>query len=470
MLAINFARHDFISLTRQLDHCQVAPLLFVWGERAMWLVFGPSEYSMRLLPFLAAIGSMILFWRLTGLLFEGPARVFAIGFLSVAIWPVSMATFLKPYAFDLFFSLGLILLAVEYLKRPTTSWPITALSIFAPFALMGSYPAAFVTGGVSLAILRPVCNAGGRMRIGYAIFNFAVLAGFLISFMVGKGQLGSAAGSVNTEIGMTSYWAETFPPKEPIAFIVWLFLTITGQMFAYPIGSANGGSILTTIFVILGVKSLAQKKNYSILVMLISPIVLNFIAAVMQKYPFGGSGRLMQHLAPSICLLAGKGLAAILDSKNARDMTHRRLTVIISLLFVAVGVGGIIRDVIYPYRDEQCVWYRQTMMEIRQIDRHNEPIVILNDPLNSESVLMWYWMQEGPNVFWNSQIPPNHAEINHVWAFVVDPGSHLYRQAFLKKLQSLDPNWKIIESRSYHVSHKKNIGDPTHCELIRFEK
>src|SRR4051794_16723875 len=50
MLAMNFVWLDYGELTRQLRNCQVAPLLFLWGERAAFSWLGPGELALRLLP------------------------------------------------------------------------------------------------------------------------------------------------------------------------------------------------------------------------------------------------------------------------------------------------------------------------------------------------------------------------------------------------------------------------------------
>jgi len=101
MLASNFVHLDYLQLTQKLENMQVAPLLFVWGERLAFASMGPSILSLRLLPFLASGVSLVLYWRLTGLLLGPLARCFAVGFLAVAFFPVEMGGRLKPYSCDL---------------------------------------------------------------------------------------------------------------------------------------------------------------------------------------------------------------------------------------------------------------------------------------------------------------------------------------------------------------------------------
>src|SRR5262249_27922331 len=43
LLAMNFAWLDYGQLTTRLENCQIAPLLFLWGERAAYCWLGPGE-------------------------------------------------------------------------------------------------------------------------------------------------------------------------------------------------------------------------------------------------------------------------------------------------------------------------------------------------------------------------------------------------------------------------------------------
>src|SRR6185437_15753445 len=161
-----------------------APLLFLWGELTSLHLFGPSEWSLRLLPFLASLASLFLFWRLARLTLPPLAGTLAVGFLAVAIWPVSMGAFTKPYAFDLFMSLLLLLPAVNWLQQPQQlRWPVL-LALATPLALFSSYPVVFVAGAVSLAVLASAWRQGWKPRLLWIAYNGILLAAFLGHFFI----------------------------------------------------------------------------------------------------------------------------------------------------------------------------------------------------------------------------------------------------------------------------------------------
>src|SRR6516165_8304274 len=89
---------DYYSLTQTLPIFQIAPILFLWAERAVWQLFGGSELAVRLPAFLAGCGGLCMVaW--TARRFLTPLQgMFAIALLAVSYWPVRHGCEVKPYA------------------------------------------------------------------------------------------------------------------------------------------------------------------------------------------------------------------------------------------------------------------------------------------------------------------------------------------------------------------------------------
>jgi hypothetical protein len=71
------------------------------------------------------------------------------------------------------------------------------------------------------------------------------------------------------------------------------------------------------------------RRDRHLFVLLLAPFLLTFIAAAMRKYPYGGSARVAQYVAPAVCLLAGLGvsgtircLLCILDKLGATSVVR----------------------------------------------------------------------------------------------------------------------------------------------------
>jgi hypothetical protein len=470
MLAMNFAWFDFTQLTQRLENCQIAPLLFLWGERAAYALLGPGELSLRLLPFLAGIGSLLVYWRLTGLLLEPQARLFAVGFLAVANFPVAMTTLLKPYSLDLFVALVLLLLVVEWLQNSgQTSWLIR-LTCFVPVSLLTSYPALFVAGGVSLALLPQAWRQGWPARCWFVAYQAALLGGFGLSYFIGLHQLGTVSGRASTQSGMASGWAYAFPPASPWQWPGWFVLLTTGQMAAYPLGASDGGSSLTVLCCLAGVACWVRQRRWALLASLSAPLVLNLAAATLGRYPYGGAARISQHLAPGLCILAGLGLSALVNRVSQLPQRRARWALGITCLFACIGLGGLVRDIAAPYYSPGSAWNRDAMKQMRVEVPATDPVVMCGDAHTLECVFVWYWLNEGQRVTWNYEVPPVARSGNQVWGFHQGPGADGACRRLDEALRRQDAGWQLVRRIPYVYEPRKRKESPQYCELFCFAR
>ena len=155
---------------------------------------------------------------------------------------------------------------------------------------------------------------------------------------------------------MQTQWVAAFPPlDDPLALVKWLASVHTGSMFAYPCGGERGASSLTLLLFAVGAGVLWYRRRKVIVLTCLAPFGMAIVAAAMRRYPYGGPvphgspARVMQYLAPSICLLAGIGAAALLAL--CRDPRRRRRAVCAVLVcLAAVGVIPLAADAFHPYR------------------------------------------------------------------------------------------------------------------------
>ena len=91
---------------------------------------------------------------------------------------------------------------------------------------------------------------------------------------------------------------------------------------------------------LVGIVTLFKRGRRYELSLLLMPFVLNLAAAFLHAYPYGGTTRVMQHLAPTICLLAGIGLFATLERlRPSASLRWSRGIVLGLLLLGVVGIG-----------------------------------------------------------------------------------------------------------------------------------
>ena len=151
-LAVNFFHRGYGDLMRPLDCHQVAPLLFLWTELSAVKLLGFNEWTLRLVPMLSGIASILLFHRLARYLVRGTALVLAVGVFAVNYSGVRYACEVKPYGVDLMVSTLILLLTVRSWNQPDDTRRLWMLTAVMPFALGLSFPALFMAGGASVAI------------------------------------------------------------------------------------------------------------------------------------------------------------------------------------------------------------------------------------------------------------------------------------------------------------------------------
>ncbi|VTT98398.1 Uncharacterized protein OS=Chroococcidiopsis thermalis PCC 7203 GN=Chro_5069 PE=4 SV=1: PMT_2 [Gemmataceae bacterium] len=442
-VALNLLRRDFGGLTHALDERQVAPVLFLWAERAVMLVLGSSGLALRLLPLLFGLAGLALYWDFARRAARPTAAAFAIGIVAVARWPVMMSSTLKPYTADMLCSTLLMALAVRWRQNPERSLPLVALSLVVPFCLGISYPTVFVAGAVSLYLLPAVWQQRDRRSVAlFACYNLAALSGFVAVYALVLRQAGDPQTADLKEF-MRAYWKHGFPPAGPLDFIWWAVKIHTGRLMSFPWGDGNGGSTLTALLFLTGVWACWRSGNRSLLVLCLMPFALNFAAAVLRQYPYGACTRLSMHLAPAICLMIGTGLAHLVESV---PQLRKRLAAATAVLvvFALFGAGEMIADACKPHREPYGRWMQGLYRELEPQLRPGDTVVYRCPIPNQRETFDWY----AGRVAERAASLGSATGSGRVWVIVVTattPGYDLEREL----VAGLGGAWKTVSRTEY---------------------
>lgn len=349
-LAVNFIQRGFLELLQPLENGQIAPLLFLWIERAAVLAMGFSEWSLRLVPLACGLASVLLFERLATSILNGLPLLLAVGVFAVSVHPIRHAAEAKPYAPDLFVALVLLGPAVGWLSDAARSRPgsrrFWTLAVLTPFCLAFSNPAVFVLGGIVVTLAGPVWRSGRRSD-RLALASCAALMIGASAGLYGWIARTQSAGALS---GLQRYWASGFPPIEtPWRLPGWLLAACTGSMFAYPGGGARGLSAITFVAFVAGAIVLTRQGKGRTAACLIAPFGLTLAASVVHRYPFGTEARLMQFVAPAVCLLSGAGAGAAIERIRSVERRRRVLGAVLVGL-IACGVVPQVVSSTIPYR------------------------------------------------------------------------------------------------------------------------
>ncbi len=396
-LALNLLDRDFSGLLSPLANAQVSPLLFLWFEKLVLFVLGSSELALRFLPLMAGLVALWVFLLLARQVVEPLPAAIAVGILAVSYYTVRHSVEVKPYSFDLLAAVVLQFFAASFIQRRNTIW-LVCWSLTTPFAVLFSFPAVFVFGACAVSLFFVISMhrpASRTLLLWGAGCAMGVLAFGGMLFFVSSRQYEALQNP------MTIYWKDSFPPSRWSNFLPWLVETHAGNMMAYPIGGKNWGSLLTLLLCLLGIAITLKKWPLSLQLLFVLPFVLTLIAAVMHRYPYGGSARIAQHMAPAICLWAGLGTVWII--KNPVNMRWQRKGVYAVFVGLAlVAAAGIIFDLLRPSKTPGDARAREI------VARWTDParavnVLLVWQPMNHISpTFQWYLRTSGREILWNA--------------------------------------------------------------------
>lgn len=438
MLSANYIDRGYLELLKPLTYHQIAPPLFLWGQLTMVKLLGFSEYVLRFIPFVCSLGSLFLFRHLAGRLLRGSALVVAVGLFAVSYPMVRYAAEAKPYGCDLFLSLVMMTLVVEWFCRPQeTRWLWILAAMIVP-TVGYSFPAAFIGGGLSVVVgialvaskIRnwrarrnaaadsPAAEPPAAGWIAWTLFNLLMVGGFVGLVAVTRIAVGTA-----NESFCVNDWLELLPPiHEPLKLLRWFFEIHCGGMLAYPLGGPNWASSLSFVLCLVGLGVLVMRRQWALLGMFLVPLVLNFVAAALHRYPYGTHIRMSLYIAAGITIVLALGMTAALALVARRQPLATRPMIVGLSLLVALALGQLGRDLISPYKSGTTLRAREFAQWFWFDLAHDSEVVCTKTDLKedlSPGTFEWGW---SALYLCNQQIysPRHHrgqaAQLDHVTA------------------------------------------------------
>jgi hypothetical protein len=405
-VAVDFVLRDYAALVEPLTYGQIVPLAFMWATLAVTKVLGLSEWALRLIPFACGLAGLLLFWRFVRGLLTPTACLLALSFLAGAFYVVRHSAELKAYSVDLLCSVALAALVWRLIERPRAWAAWTGLILMAGVGVWCSYPFVFIACGGLLALGVKLgqqrCRPGSLLAL-VGLCAVVLAMSFAAMYAVYASPHAQAAHRLQTA------WSYVWPPVErPWLLPIWFFKIHLGRLFALPHGGVAPGSAVTfALFVVGGVY--LWRRQPLLVVLLVSPFLLNMGAAAIRAYPYGGTQRIAQHLAPAICLLAGQGLWVVLRWW-LRNHAHMRFGAGVFAIGVSLyGIGGMVVDVIIPYATPASKHSHDAVRDLAEASQPTDTWVIFNarHPVEHAPYLGDWRGIGGTFVFDVMRFPPN---------------------------------------------------------------
>lgn len=346
-LCVNLIDRSFADLLKPLDYHQVAPILFLWIERASVRLMGFSEYSLRVVPLICSLASLFLFRRIAEKLLSGTSALFAFAVFAVSYPGIRYAAEAKPYGIDTFASVLCLSLVLKWCQDREIRW-LCSLILITPLLLGVSYPAVFAVGGFSLVVGAALWHTKGTRSEWLIWLNWnAVIA---VSFLFWFSTVGRVQSGAEGEF-MGDYWKSSFPPvAQPWLLPYWILKTHASDFLAYPLGGPNWASAVTMLLCLAGLFRAIQSRQWLLLGLLIAPASLHLTAAALQKYPYGGHVKFSQYLAPMICCLIGLGGTQLIAWCGRWKWPARSSAAWGCAVLILIGSMSVVRDLANPYK------------------------------------------------------------------------------------------------------------------------
>jgi hypothetical protein len=322
---------------------QKSPIGYLLLTKAFTRWLGDNEAALRMPALVASVLSLVFYLILLRQVLPVQGQVIGLALMAFS-WPVAhYAGRVKPFSGDSLVAIILLIVAVWAMRRPATLGSFAAMAIAGTFGWVFSFPAAFVLGGIGLALIVRSA-AAGRLResVGWTAVSSLWLAAFLaLYFYLPVYRIAAGAGQV-AEFGAIGTFAP-FPPRS-IAQIKWYYDSFFA-MFRQAAGLGVGE--LAGVLFLFGVYVLAARGERPLLGMLVVPLFLALAASAMKKYPFGE--RMLLFGCPMLLTVIAAGVTAVgLREPSARFL--RRLLVAMLLLYPTymtaktLASGPMIRD------------------------------------------------------------------------------------------------------------------------------
>ncbi len=288
-------------LLRPLDFGQVAPPGFLLLTKWSTLAFGSTEYALRLLPFLAGLASVVLFWRLACRALDGAGLPIALALFAWNIGLIRYTSEAKQYEVDAAAALALTLLALRLRDRPSTLSRAVTAGAAGLVVVWVSHASALVLAGLGGALA--ICWLSDRPRsrtLPYAIVLSMWAIAAAASVLAAIRHL-----TPSTSAFMKVFWREGFVPWPPthLSDALWLWnrlVTVFGeQLMQYPWPAAY------VLVMLAGFVALWRHRR-ELTVILVGPLAVTLVAAAAQQYPF--SRRLILFLVPVFLIAVAAGI------------------------------------------------------------------------------------------------------------------------------------------------------------------
>ena len=322
-LSLDLLRLSPGDLLGRLDFNQAAPLGFLEVEKAAVAVFGTSEYALRLLPMLASLLSLPLFYHAAKKLLDNRAVPFACAAFVLLDPLIYYGATIKQYSFDITAAVALYAVAASIRPGQLRRRQLVKLAVLGAVIVWLSHASVFVLAAIALALTvdafahgRSESLRGIALTIGAWVVSFATEVAFSHANLV---SIQSSFAGRGTFLGSGNAGAPTLfdSATSKARYLVGLEDTVSGSpiLRSLPAGVNQGLTVLLVLVAATGVLALLRMGRSRTAMLLGLPPVFVLFAAALHQYPL--VGRTLVFLMPAVALCLGEGMRALVSPSRS---------------------------------------------------------------------------------------------------------------------------------------------------------
>ncbi len=307
---LNIINKSFTGLAGKLDYDQTATLPFLWALRSIHVAIGDSEFYFRLIPLIAGLCALTLYYFLACKTLNSRYGIIASTWLfAVAFNVILYSTITKQYSLDILIATILIYAFYPVVTKPLQHRSILFLTTISVTAIFISFPAIFILGGIIVGLFVNFRKTDKRFTI---LFTGIIFLSFIILYtFVMKKQV------------QPNIFEHSFAPH---TFDLWYLNAILVPVDGI-LGRIRYLQYLLLFICAIGLFNYARRGDNAWAFTLISPVILALMASWLHKYPF--LPRLLLYTTPGLLLLFGHGVGSLCDSARGRFKFGLLITLII---------------------------------------------------------------------------------------------------------------------------------------------
>ena len=426
-LAHNLITRTPSQLFLPLDHFQGAPIGFLLVQKLVITLFGPSEFALRLIPFIAGVSTLLLFRIVARKCLKPWPAVFAIAILVFSSEAIYYSSEAKKYALDLLCSVAIVLAGIRCIELRNRVLPLIVFCAIVLVSYVLAISSVFAVGGALTAMFLTEIEKRdwrGTIRVAAAgLFLIAVFLVYLFGFLA----------PLMRAIRITLFSPGHFLPWPPASLADLLAI---GSRFTDIFGDPMGCGIEEGAFILftIGCFSLIR-KNRALLAIILLPILLAAIPGFIGYYPF--RGRFLLYAVPLQAL--GIALGAYWMLGRQTKVCRTAGMVLAGIVMLAILVHAAIEGVFWlPVHEEtrNIVQYAHDNLEPGDLVYHS----------NTSNETFWYYMEgSGQFDFGDSQIIQGAGRYLAPWDFESD----------VKKLENNPRVWVLLS----HMNNREEIQE-----------